>query len=76
MEATPSITNPQNYVDGTHYSIGLAANPSNGSKFWDISENAAGGYSFKGKAGPYLEYYKGSFCGFQYEPKVGIYLYN
>ena len=64
------------YVDGTHYSIGLGTTPiKNGSLSWTITSNG-NGFTMKNAASVYLEFYKGSFCGFQYAPGVPIYLYS
>ncbi len=65
-----------NYIDGTHYSIGYSSStsPSNGSAYWDITKSGDG-YQFAGKSNVYLEYYKGSFCGYKAAPETSIYLY-
>ena len=66
-----------NYIDGTHYSIGLGSAPTNnGSIYWSITSNDDGSFVFFGKAGVYLEYYSGSFCGYSKQPSEGIYLYK
>ena len=65
-----------NYIDGTHYSIGLGTTPTNnGSIYWNITSKGDGSFVFFGKAGVYLEYYSGSFCGYSKQPTEGIYLY-
>ena len=64
------------YIDGTHYSIGLGAAPTNdGSLSWAITANGQG-FTFKNTANVYLEYYSGSFCGYKNAPSVPIYLYH
>ena len=64
------------YIDGTHYSIGLGATPTNnGSLSWNITTNNKG-FTFKNAANVYLEYYNGSFCGYKNAPSVPIYLYR
>ena len=63
------------YIDGTHYSIGLGATPTNnGSLSWNITTSGEG-FVFKNSASVYLEYYNGSFCGYKSAPSVPIYLY-
>ena len=64
------------YIDGTHYSIGLGATPTNnGSLSWNITTSGEG-FVFKNSASVYLEYYNGSFCGYKSAPSVPIYLYH
>ena len=64
------------YIDGTHYSIGLGATPTNGgSKSWNITTNGKG-FAFKNDANVYFEYYKGSFCGFSKPAPAPIYLFH
>ena len=64
------------YIDGTHYSIGLGASPTNnGSLSWAITTNGIG-FTFKNAANVYLEYYRESFCGYSKAPSVPIYLYR
>ena len=65
------------YIDGSHYSIGLGATPTNdGSLLWNITASSGGGFVFKNAANVYLEYYNGSFCGFSRAPSVPIYLFH
>ena len=65
------------YIDGTHYSIGLGASPTNnGSLSWAITTSSNGGFVFKNAANVYLEYYNGSFCGYKNAPSVPIYLFH
>lgn len=66
------------YIDGSHYSIGLSAKPTQttSSIYWDITSAPNGGFILKNKAEVYFEYYKGSFCGFNKTPYVGTYLYK
>ena len=65
------------YIDGTHYSVGLGKNPSNeGSIYWSISKKDEYSFTFYGEQGVYLEYYRGSFCGYSNEPSIGIYLFR
>ena len=62
------------YIDGTHYSIGLGTTPkNNGSLSWNITTTGKG-FVMKNAANVYLEYYNGSFCGFNKAPSVPIYL--
>lgn len=64
------------YIDGTHYSIGLGTTPkNNGSLSWNITTTGKG-FVMKNAANVYLEYYNGSFCGFNKAPSVPIYLYR
>ena len=66
-----------NYIEDTHYSIGLGPNPTNnGSIYWDISKKDEDSFVFYGESGVYLEYYNGSFCGYSKQPSEGIYLYK
>ena len=66
-----------NYIDGTHYSIGLGNTPiNNGSIYWYITPKSNGSFIFFGERGVYLEFYNGSFCGYSREPSEGIYLYK
>lgn len=64
------------YIDGSHYSLSLGdPGKATQSKYWGITPNAKG-FCFRSPIGVYLEYYKGSFCGYNNQPKVPIYLYK
>ena len=64
------------YINGTHYNIGLGSTPlNNGSLSWTITSNGKG-FTMKNAANVYLEYYNGSFCGWNNAPSVPIYLYH
>ena len=67
------------YYDGSHYSIGLGATPTNsGSLSWSIT-TSGGGFVFKcatNSTNVYLEYFRSSFCGYSSAPSVPIYLYS
>ena len=64
------------YVSGTHYNIGLGKTPINdGSLSWSITTNGKG-FTCKNTISIYLEYYNGSFCGYNKAPSVPIYLYH
>ena len=64
------------YVSGTHYNIGLGAAPINdGSLSWNITTSGQG-FTFKNAVNIYLEYYNGSFCGYNKAPSVPIYLFH
>ena len=66
-----------NYIEDTHYSIGLGNTPINGgSIYWYITTKSDGSFIFYGERGVYLEFYNGSFCGYSKEPLEGIYLYK
>ena len=76
MITTPDGRYLYSYIDASHYSIGLAANPTKGSSRWNITTNGSG-YTFTGDGtNVHLEYYNTSFCGYQYTPKVPIMLYE
>ena len=64
------------YIDGTHYSIGLDSDYSRGSNEWTITIASNGDATVKGDTtGVYLEYFKGSFCGYSSAPKVSLRLF-
>ena len=64
------------YIDGTHYSIGLGTTPTNnGSLSWTITKSSEG-FVFKNAANVYLEFYRGSFCGYSSAPSIPIYLFH
>jgi endonuclease I len=65
-----------NYIDGTHYSIGMGATPTNdGSINWSITLDN-GKAQMKGEKGVYLEYFKSSFCGYSKAPSTHISFYQ
>lgn len=65
-----------NYVSDTHYSIGMGATPTNnGSINWTITMDN-GEAQVKGERGVYLEYFKGSFCGYSKAPSTHISFYQ
>lgn len=65
------------YIDESHYSIGLGKSPTNdGSIYWNISKKDEMSFIFYGEKEVYLEYYRGSFCGYSNEPSIGIYLFR
>ena len=65
-----------NYVSDTHYSIGMGATPTNnGSINWTITMDN-GEAQMKGERGVYLEYFKGSFCGYSKAPSTHISFYQ
>ena len=64
------------YIKGTYYDIGLGSTPvSGGSLSWNITTSGKG-FTMKNAANVYLEYYNGSFCGWNNAPSVPIYLYH
>ena len=64
------------YIEGTHYDIGLGSTPvSGGSLSWNITTSGKG-FTMKNATNVYLEYYKGSFCGYKNAPGVPIYLFH
>lgn len=82
-DGTYTIQAPDNkylysYVDGSHYSIGIAAEnavTNNGTIYWNIS-SLGKGFIFKGKdIDTYLQYNK-SWCGKNTAPSNPLYLYK
>ncbi len=65
-----------NYVNDTHYSIcfGTPTTYDSTTDLWTITMDSNGACVFQGDK-VWLEYYKGSFCGYSKAPSVGIYLY-
>lgn len=63
----------QSYVDGTHYSINIGNNSSY-SNNWTLTFGSEGLVSFYSDRNVYLEYYKGSFCG--YKNSCNAYLFQ
>ncbi len=65
-----------NYISGTHYSIcfGTPSKYTSLTDLWSITMDSTGACTFQGDK-VWLEYYKGSFCGYSEAPGVGIYLY-
>lgn len=65
-----------NYIDGTHYSIGYdVADKTGANNEWKITVSSGGKATIVGAVNTvYLEYYNGSFCGYQYSPKESLVL--
>ena len=72
----------------TFYSIGMGRNESevkasqSGATFsaisneWGFTDKGNGEFLLQATSGVYLEYYKGSWCGYQNAPKINLSLFN
>ena len=65
------------YIDGSHYSIGYNVTDKSGAgNEWTVTVSSGGKATIVGATNQvYLEYYNGSFCGYQYEPRESLLLF-